>query len=135
MPTFEGHNAYLLIGIESFRLHKRPGAWVWNHTVLRPGYEQAGSILVLDAQGRPSAIVNEAAVLATPEDRRPWLPVSAVARTVEPGLTFPADLSGEPLILAMQKVPATEYLLVDDDGAVYGVLVTADVDKAFAAGV
>jgi Zn-dependent protease/CBS domain-containing protein len=106
-----------------------------SEAVRRAQEEQAGSILVLDAQGRPSAIVNEAAVLATPEDRRPWLPVSAVARTVEPGLTFPADLSGEPLILAMQKVPATEYLLVDDDGAVYGVLVTADVDKAFAAGV
>ena len=106
-----------------------------SEAVRRAQEEQAGSILVLDAQGRPSAIVNEAAVLATPEDRRPWLPVSAVARTVEPGLTFPADLSGEPLILAMQKVPATEYLLVDDDGGVYGVLVTADVDKAFAAGV
>jgi Zn-dependent protease len=106
-----------------------------SEAVRRAQEEQAGSILVLDAQGRPSAIVNEAAVLATPEDRRPWLPVSAVARTVEPGLTFPADLAGEPLILAMQKVPATEYLLVDDDGAVYGVLVTADVDKAFAAGV
>ena len=103
--------------------------------VRRAQDEQAGSILVLDAQGRPSAIVNEAAVLATPEDRRPWLPVSAVARTVEPGLTFPVDLAGEPLILAMQKVPATEYLLLDEEGAVYGVLVTADVDKAFAAGV
>jgi Zn-dependent protease len=106
-----------------------------SEAVRRAQEEQAGSILVLDAQGRPSAIVNEAAVLATPEDRRPWLPVSAVARTVEPGLTFPVDLAGEPLILAMQKVPATEYLLVDDDGGVYGVLVTADVDRAFAAGV
>ena len=32
---------------------------------------------------------------------------------LEPGLTLPADLSGEPLILAMQKAPATEYLLLD----------------------
>ncbi len=49
--------------------------------VRRAQEEQAGSIVVLDATGRPSAIVNEAAVLATPEDRRPWLPVSAVARS------------------------------------------------------
>ena len=91
--------------------------------------------MVLDPEGRPAAIVNEAAVLATPEDRRPWLPVSAVARALEPGLAFPADLSGEPLILAMQKAPATEYLLLDRDGSVFGVLVTDDVDKAFASGV
>ncbi len=102
--------------------------------VRRAQEEQAGSILVLDSAGRPSAIVNEASVLATPEDRRPWLPVSAVARTLEPGLTFSADISGEPLILAMQKAPATEYLLVDRDGSIFGVLVTEDVDKAFAAG-
>jgi Zn-dependent protease len=94
----------------------------------------AGSIVVLDSAGRPDAIVNEAAVLATPEDRRPWLPVSAVSRALEPGLTFSADMSGEPLIQAMQRAPASEYLLLDGDGSIFGVLVTDDVDKAFAAG-
>ena len=95
---------------------------------------QAGSIVVLDSSGRPDAIVNEAAVLATPEDRRPWLPVSAVSRSLEPGLTFSADMSGEPLIQAMQRAPASEYLLLDGDGSIFGVLVTDDVDRAFAAG-
>jgi Zn-dependent protease len=103
--------------------------------VRRAHDEQAGSIVVLDATGAPSAIVNEAAVLATPDERKPWLPVSAVARSIEPGITFDADISGEPLILAMQKVPASEYLLVDHDGSVFGVLVTEDVDRAFAAGI
>ena len=102
--------------------------------VRRAQDEQAGSIVVLDSQGIPHAIVNEAAVLATPDDRRPWLPVSAVSRTLEPGLTFSADIAGEPLILAMQRRPASEYLLVEDDGGIYGVLVTEDVDKAFTAG-
>ena len=55
--------------------------------VRRAQEQQAGSIVVLDPTGEPAAIVNEAAVLATPEDRRPWLPVSAVARTLEPGLS------------------------------------------------
>jgi Zn-dependent protease len=96
--------------------------------------EQAGSIVVLDASGAPYSIVNEAAVLATPEERRPWLPVSAVARSIEPGLTFSADMSGEPLIRAMQQSPASEYLLLDGDGSIFGVLVADDVDKAFAAG-
>lgn len=103
--------------------------------VRRAQDERAGSIVVLDSTGRPSAIVNEAAVLATPDDRRPWLPVSAVARSLEPGLTIPADMSGEPLILAMQKAPASEYLLVHPDGSIFGVLVTDDVDKAFASGI
>jgi hypothetical protein len=31
-------------------------------------------------------------------------------------------------------VPATEYLLLDDDGGIFGVLVADDVDRAFAAG-
>lgn len=101
--------------------------------VRRAQQEEAGSIVVLGADGRTSGIVNEAAVQATPEDRRPWLPVSAVARTLEPGLTLSADLSGEALIRAMQRTPASEYLLLDEQGGVFGVLVTEDVDRAFAA--
>lgn len=101
--------------------------------VRRAQEESAGSIVTIEADGRPSGIVNEAALLATPQDRRPWLPVSAVSRTVEPGLMFPADISGEPMIRAMQKTPASEYLLLEKDGSLYGVLTTADVDKAFAA--
>jgi Zn-dependent protease/CBS domain-containing protein len=103
--------------------------------VRRAQEEQAGSLVVVDASGGMSGIVNEAAVQATPEDRRPWLPVSAVARTLEPGLTLRADLSGEALIRAMQRVPATEYLLLEDDGRLFGVLVTEDVDRAFSAAV
>ena len=100
--------------------------------VRRAQEQQAGSIVALDSSGRPSGIVNEAALLATPEDRRPWLPVSAVSRSMEAGMVFPADLAGEPLIRAMQQTPATEYLLVESDGSLYGVLVTQDVDRAFA---
>lgn len=95
--------------------------------------QQAGSIVVLGHSGEPSGIVSEAAVLATPEDRRPWLPVSAVSRTVEQGLSLPADIAGEPLIRAMQRKPASEYLLLEPDGRLFGVLVTQDVDRAFAA--
>jgi Zn-dependent protease len=104
-----------------------------SEAVRRAQEEQAGSIVVLDQHGHPSGIVNEAAVLATPQDRRPWLPVESVSRTIEPGLMLPADIGGEPLVRAMQRTPATEYLLVEADGSVYGVLVTDDVDRAFAA--
>jgi Zn-dependent protease/CBS domain-containing protein len=92
---------------------------------------EAGSIVTQDFDGRPVGVVNEAAVAATPEDRRAWMPVRAVTRTLEPGLTLPADIAGEQLIRAMSSSPATEYVLVEADGEVYGVLSTADVDAAF----
>ena len=104
-----------------------------SEAVRRAQQEQAGSIVVLDQHARPSGIVNEAALLATPEERRPWLPAEAVARSIEPGLMLPADIAGEDLVRAMQRTPATEYLLLEADGGVYGVLTTSDVDRAFAA--
>ena len=94
---------------------------------------EAGSIVTQDAEGRPVGVVNEAAVLATPEERRSWMAVRDVTRTLEPGLMLPADIAGEQLIRAMQSAPATEYLLVEPDGGVYGVLCTSDVDAAFSA--
>ena len=95
---------------------------------------EAGSIVTVDPQGRPVGLVNETAVAATPEDRRPWVTVGAVSRTLQPGLTLAADTGGEDLVRAMQPAPSNEYLLVAPDGSVYGVLVTQDVDAAFNAG-
>lgn len=101
--------------------------------VRRAQESQAGSIVTVTTQGRPIGVVSEAAVLATPEDRRPWVAVSAVARTLDAGLSLPADIAGEELIMAISRRPADEYLLVETDGSVYGVLATADVDRAFRA--
>lgn len=91
----------------------------------------ARAIVVADHEGRPVAIVNEAAVSATPERRRPWISTATVARSLEPELVLAADLEGEPLIDAMRRSPAAEYLLVERGGEVYGVLVTADVNRMF----
>ena len=99
--------------------------------VRRAQEQQAGGIVVLDTDGRPSGIVNESALLATPEDRRPWLATVTVTRTLEPGMVLPADIAGEDLVRAMQRTPAGEYLLREPDGTVYGILVSDDVDRAF----
>jgi hypothetical protein len=45
-----------------------------------------------------------------------------------------ADISGEDLLRAMSGTPAEEYVLVEDDGTILGVLATTDVDRAFAQG-
>lgn len=91
----------------------------------------AGSIVTVDADGRPAGVVNEASLLAVPDDRRPWMPVQGVARSLEPGLALGADIAGEELVAAISRRPAQEYLLVEGDGRIFGVLATVDVDRAF----
>ena len=93
----------------------------------------AGGVVTVTSDGVPEGLVSEAALLATPEDRRPWVPVSSVSRNLGDGLALPADIAGEDLILAISRRPAEEYLLVENDGSIFGVLATADVDQAFRA--
>ena len=94
----------------------------------------AGAIVVHETADRVSGVVNEAALLATPEDRRAWVPVRDVARTLEEGLVLPADIAGEALVRALSGTPADEYVLIEPDGSLFGVLATRDVDQAFAKG-
>lgn len=99
--------------------------------IRRAGQSQAGAMVVVNGQGDPLALVNESAVAATPERRRPWVTVDSVARALVPGLTISADLAGRELLEAMRRVPASEYLLTEGDGKIYGVLVASDVDRVF----
>lgn len=101
--------------------------------VRRAQEAEAGSIVTTTTDGKPVGVVSEAAVLATPEERRPWVPVSSVARTLEDGLSLPVGIDGETLIQRITQRPSAEYVLVTSEGSVYGVLATADVDAAFRA--
>jgi Zn-dependent protease/CBS domain-containing protein len=87
------------------------------------------AIVVTDSAGRLQAVVSEAAVLATPEERRPWVTVDTVARRLEDGMVLDPSLQGEALLEAMRAKPATEYVVPDPTGPVR-VLVTADVAEA-----
>lgn len=99
--------------------------------VRRAREAQAGSIVTVTAAGHPVGVVNEAALVATPEERRPWMATSTVARTLEDGLSLPVGLEGEALVRALSRHPAPEYLLLTEDGSIFGVLSTDDVDAAF----
>lgn len=90
---------------------------------------EAGGLVVVDSEGRATGLVSEAAVTATPLERRPWVAVSDVARALAPGLVLSSDLAGPGLIEALQAQPATEYLVVDPSGAIVGVLATSDVER------
>ncbi|WP_245984550.1 site-2 protease family protein [Streptomyces tateyamensis] len=94
---------------------------------------QAGAVVVADANGTPIALVKEAAVLRVPEHRRPWIAAGALARSLEPGLTLTADLDGEQLLAALRTTPASEYLVLEADGTLYGVLAVADVERRLSA--
>jgi Zn-dependent protease len=100
--------------------------------IRRADESKARAVVVVDHDDKPIAILNETAVMATPEQRRPWIEAGSLARTLEPSLVLSADLSGMALLDAIRQAPASEYLLVEPSGQVYGVLAARDVDLAFA---
>lgn len=93
----------------------------------------ARGLVVVDAYGRPSGLVSEAAVSEMPPQRQPWVSVSDLARPVEQGLVLQTDMTGETLMQAVQATPASEYLVVDTVGAIVGVLSRADLVQALQA--
>lgn len=92
----------------------------------------ARALVIVDHAGEPTAIVAESAVQATPLERRPWIDAGSLARSLESGMVLSADLSGMDLVKAVQQTPASEYLLIEPSGQVFGVLAAADLDMAFA---
>jgi Zn-dependent protease len=92
----------------------------------------ARAVVVIDHDSRPIAIVNEAAVMAMPPQRRPWVETGSVARSIDQGLVLSADLQGMALLDALRRAPASEYLLVEPSGQVIGVLAARDLDQVFA---
>jgi len=93
----------------------------------------ARALVVVDGLGKPSGLVSEAAVSALPLQRQPWVSVSDLARPVDPGLVLSTDMNGEALLQAVQLTPATEYLVVDNVGAICGVLARIDLVAALQA--
>lgn len=101
---------------------------------LRQAHEAgARGIVVVDGRGRPHAVVREALVLTVPEHRRPWTATGTLARDLTPGMRLDAGSGGEELLEALRGTPASEYLVVEADGSVYGVLSLADAERVFAA--
>lgn len=91
----------------------------------------ARALVVVDSDGDATAVVREAAIVGIPEHRRPWVAVSALAQDLTDGMRVSVELTGENLIDTLRANPATEYLVVEETGEIYGVLSTADVERAF----
>ncbi|WP_370880934.1 site-2 protease family protein [Streptomyces africanus] len=109
---------------------------VETHTPLSEALRRANAagaraLVVVDAHGNPVSLVREAAIVGVPEHRRPWVAVSGLAQDLTDGMRVSAELSGEELLDALRATPATEYLVVEETGEIYGVLSAADVERAF----
>ncbi|MGV9885327.1 site-2 protease family protein [Streptomyces sp. NPDC003006] len=91
----------------------------------------ARALVVVDPDGDPMAVVREAAIVSVPQHRRPWVAVSGLAQDITEGMRISAELAGEELLDTLRATPATEYLVVEDSGEIYGVLSAADVERAF----
>ncbi|HWM38581.1 MAG TPA: site-2 protease family protein [Streptomyces sp.] len=93
----------------------------------------ARALVVVDGAGGPISLVREAAIAGVPSHRRPWVAVSTLAQDLKEGMRVPAELAGEELLEYLRATPATEYLVVEETGEIYGVLSTGDVERAFVA--
>ncbi|MEV5989475.1 site-2 protease family protein [Streptomyces sp. NPDC052051] len=91
----------------------------------------ARALVVVDPHGRPLSLVREAAIVGVPEHRRPWVAVSSLAHDLTDGMRVSAELTGEDLLDALRATPATEYLVIEETGEIYGVLSATDVERAF----
>lgn len=91
----------------------------------------ARGLVVVDTEGDAVGLVRETAIVQIPEHRRPWVAVSGLSQDIRPGMRVSAELSGEELLATLRETPATEYLVVEPTGEIYGVLATADVERAF----
>ncbi len=110
----------------------RPGMFIRADTSVaealdRAWHARARGLVLVDGADRPTAIVDEALIGAVPPERRPWTPVSDVARPLEAGLTLPHDLDGDALVERMRSTPAHEYLVLRPDGSAAGIISTRDL--------
>jgi Zn-dependent protease len=96
--------------------------------------QEAGvrGLVVVDSADRIEAVVSEAAVIATPEQRRPWITVGTLSKRVDPEMVLDSRLAGESLLAAMRANPAGEYVTQDAFTGEVRVLVAEDVAKALA---
>lgn len=93
------------------------------------GEQQAGAVVVIDGDGNPHALVSEQSVNAVAPAQRPWTTTGEVARAIGPGQILGVNDTGEEILASLRAHPATEYLVLDSNGQVYGVLATADVER------
>ncbi|SCL28893.1 Zn-dependent protease (includes SpoIVFB) [Micromonospora rhizosphaerae] len=84
------------------------------------------ALTVVDSVGRPVALVDPARVDAVPPERRPWLAVDAVSRSLDTLPALPVGADGERVMETVQTHPGAQYVVTAGEDVV-GVLHIADL--------
>ena len=87
----------------------------------------AAGALVVTKDGRTVGIVRNSALAAVPEAQRPEVAIDAAARRIGGADRIPADRPIGNLAEWLQNVAADEWLLVEADGRIFGVLIRSDL--------
>ncbi|MEV5763919.1 M50 family metallopeptidase [Micromonospora sp. NPDC052213] len=90
------------------------------------GATPGAALLVTDSAGRAVALVDPTAAEAVPAERRPWLAVDAVARSLADLPAMPVGLDGERVMEAVQTHPGAQYVVTSGEDVV-GILHIADL--------
>ena len=88
--------------------------------------QDAAGALVVDSGGHAQALMTSASVEAVPRERRPWVRVDDVSRSLDPDTVWNPRWRGEEVIRAMRRHPANEYAVVED-GLPLGIVRSADI--------
>jgi Zn-dependent protease len=84
------------------------------------------ALAVADSAGRIVALVDPAAAASVKAQRRPWVAVDTVARSVSGLPELPVGLTGEQVVRTVQAHPGVQYVVTSGEDVV-GVLHVADL--------
>lgn len=113
----------------------RPVIWAPAGTTLTAAFDsarhhQVDAIVVTDAVGAPSAIVDDEQVARLPSEHWAYVDVRDVAAPIAPSAVLADSLRGEDLLAAMRAAPALDYLVVGRNREPLGVVRSRDVAAA-----
>ncbi len=92
----------------------------------------AGPVVLTGADGRPTGVLDPQAAREVPAERRGLVPASAAEVALADGAVLAWGLGGLELLAALPGLPREPWVVVDEAGAVRGVLLTRDVVAAVA---
>ncbi len=123
LPGGKVDNAFLLIGLEHFRLYRTPPTVLWNHTVLANAGEQAGETFTGDVRlyAEDGALVAEALGLQLKRASRELL-----MRAVKPRFDewlYRVEWQPRPLPLGQSKRSPAAWALIGGDALADAVMV------------
>ncbi|MEW2382255.1 M50 family metallopeptidase [Micromonospora sp. NPDC047707] len=92
----------------------------------RDGTDAGAALLVTDSAGRPLALVDPATAAAVPTERRPWVAVDTVSRSLAGLPAMPVGLDGHQVMETVQQHPGAQYVVTSGEDVV-GILHIVDL--------